>query len=331
MFRKNPTSLIHRVLVAGLVLVLYGVSAVAFAAPPKYPAVVEFQGPVWLTAKDGQRSPLKGKPVLRDKALFETSGSGRVKVQLDSERSFTVLPDSEISLPAISWESGEAPIIHLRKGSLRWQQKLSEKGAYNVALRSDLFEFLAPPGDYRLTMDPAKAFTSVQVYEGELFFSALNGEESVMVRAGQQAGFQGVFESGEIAYDVLLKGKKIPKGVLTPVTAIDTKELDREAEQEKQRLKAEQERKARKKAALVKKKRPGEICSEPSAKFNECAWVCVSNPKKEKKLCLVEQKEVSCVRRRCNANGVWAEEAVLDAAKASTLCKAQPVVGLCDY
>ncbi|NUN06023.1 MAG: hypothetical protein HUU57_09695 [Bdellovibrio sp.] len=302
----------------------------ALAEAPKYPVVTEWQGDVWVTGKDGKRQKISKKVVLREKALLETSLAGQVKVQLDGRRSFTLLGAGELALPVISWESGEAPVVLLKIGEIFWQQPLDFKGAFNIAIRSDLFEFLAPPGSYVLKVDPKQASAGVKIYEGQMEFSALNGDESVRVKAGQQASFQGVLEGGEIAYDVLLKGKKIPKGQLSGVTAMDPNDLAKFTEAEKKKAQQAAKEKARGKAALEQAKRAGMICTNPSAKFNECAWICAKNPKGEKKACNFAAG-AQCERQRCNANGVWAELTVIDAEKAGSLCGVKPVVGPCDY
>lgn len=319
----------HLVKVLLSVLSFFAVTS-SFAEAPKYPAIREWQGQVWLTGKDGKRLQVRSKQVLREKALLETSATAQVKVQLDEKRSFTLLGSGEVSLPVISWESGEAPVVLLKSGDLYWMQNPKEKGPYNVAVRSDLFEFLAPPGNYILSINPGKAFAGVKMLEGSMEFSALNGEESVVVKSGQQVGFQGVLEGGDIAYDVLLQGKKIPKGHLTAVAPVDAHELTKAADAEKKRLQDVARKQAKDKAALAQAKREGVICSNPPAKFNECAWTCLNNPKKEKKNCLISAG-ATCQRQRCNANGDWAEQTPIDAEKASTVCKAQPVVAPCDY
>ncbi|QDK37542.1 hypothetical protein [Bdellovibrio sp. NC01] len=304
--------------------------AVTLAAA-KYPQVAEVRGNVFLTGKDGKKQALKKTTPLIERALFETTEGATVKVLLDADRSFTVQEASEVLLPTISWEGGEAPVILLKKGELRWQQLTENKPTYNVALRSDLFEFLAPKGDFIFSINPAKAYAGVKVIKGSMEFSALNGEESSHVKAGQEAGFQGIIESGEIAYDILLKGKKIPRGNLTPVVSMSKKDLDGFSDEAAKAKRAAAQRKADDRKAAEEAKRSGAICSAPSAKFNQCAWVCLNNPAKEKKACLTEKEGVSCVRRRCNANGVWAEESPVDAQKSSIQCKAQPVVAPCDY
>ncbi|MFV8250627.1 hypothetical protein [Bdellovibrio bacteriovorus] len=327
MFTKSLNSLFAILLLAGITWV----DSHALATVPKYPAVREVRGQVWLTGKDGKRLSLRGPTTLREKATLETSLDGEVKVQLDEKRSFTVLGGSELVIPVISWEGGEAPVLNLKSGHVHWRQSMKDKGPYNVAVRSDLFEFIAPAGDYVLSIDPGKAFAGVKMFEGSMEFSALNGEDSAKVQSGQQVGFQGVLEGGEIAYDILLQGRKIPRGRLTTVTAIDLKELSKASEAEKMRLKKRASEQARAAKAKADSKKAGAICEKPAGRFNECSWTCFNNPKKEKKACLVAVPGVSCVRHRCNANGEWAEETVLDAEKGGSACKAQVVVGPCDY
>lgn len=321
---------VKTLLVKVVLSLLAGTWAFAQGTAPKYPAVKSWTGQAWVTGKDGKRQLISRSQILREKALLETSVTGELVIDLDKDRSFTLLGGTEVSLPVISWEGGSAPVVLLKTGDLRWKQGAA-KVDYNVALRSDLFEFLAPAGEYTLWIRPDKATSGVKVYSGGMEFSALNGEESIFVKPGQQVSFQGVLEGGEIAYDVLLKGKRIPKGRLTALSNIDPAELQK-AEAAKKKLAADiAKAEARIKAAAGKAQRDGLICSSPGAKFNECAWVCVGNPKSEKKNCLVAQSGVSCVRKRCNANGVWADEQTYDAEKGGSLCKAQSVVGPCDY
>lgn len=310
---------------------IFSFATAVLAAPPKYPVITAWQGTVWLTGKEGQRQPVSGKTVLREKALLQTSPSGFVKIQLDGVRTVSLLASTEVSFPAISWEGGEAPVLILKSGDIYWEQALGKSGAYKTALRSDLFEFLAPPGSYILSMDPGKAFASVKMLEGSMVFAALNAEDSVTVKAGQQVGFQGVIEEGEISYDILLKGKKIPKGALTAMTAVDPSILNKRAENEKKHLAEVAAEEKRHRAATERLKKEGFICAKPPGKFNQCAWVCTGNPKSEKKRCLASEKGVSCVRQRCNANGQWADPTALDAEKGSILCSANPVVAACDY
>ncbi|WP_255490285.1 hypothetical protein [Bdellovibrio sp. KM01] len=308
--------MLKRIIKLKVLLSLLSLTAATSWAAPKYPAVEDVQGAVSLTGKDGGKIKLTTKTPLLEKALFETSDDSTVRVALDGVRHFVVQPNSAVLLPTISWEGGEAPVLILRSGSIRWVQKENEKPSYNTVLRSDLYEFLPPAGDFIFLINSPKAYGEVKVLKGAIEFSALNGETPAQAKAGEQVGFQGMVEGGEIAYDVLLKGKKIPRGNLTPVTKISDKELASfDSAEKKRQAQAAQLAKKQQKAAQAAKK-SGAICSAPSARFNECAWV---------------KKGSSCQRRRCNANGDWAEETLLNAQNASINCKAQPVVAPCDY
>lgn len=304
-------------------------------AAPKYPSIQEVRGQVWVSGKENKKQLLSKKSVLLERALLETSETGLVKISLDAQRSFTVLGDSTVLLPTISNgsrnENREVPIIILSRGRLRWQQLSNEKPAYNTALHSDLFEFIIPQGDFVFSMNLAKAFASVKVLKGSLEFSALNGEDVAAVKEGQEVGFQGVLEGSEIAYDVLLKGKKIPRGHLTPVTAIDKKELASFSDEPSRAQKILNKKRNQERTAGEKARKANTICLAPEASFNQCAWVCLNNPKKEKKDCLTGEEGTSCVRRRCNANGQWSEESPIDVQKSSILCEAKPIVAPCDY
>ncbi len=306
------------------------VGFLAFSATSPAPTIVEVQGHAWLTGKDGKRTLVKGKTKLIEKAFIETALGGRVKVDLDGQRTFWVQEASEVSLPAISWESGQAPVLLIKTGALRWQQP-QEKAAYNVALRSDLFEFIPPAGDFVFTIQPDKAYAEVKVFAGNIEFSALNAEDSISVKTGQQAGFQGVLEGGQIAYDILLQGKRIPRGKLTGIKPLEVNELKAEEDRLKSLKAAAELKKAQAQKAALKAKKAGYICSLPAGRMNECAWTCEGNPKGEKKVCRLESPEVRCTRQRCNANGQWAELTPLSAEIGSTACKAQVVVAPCDY
>ena len=323
------TKKLPKLLQVFLIVIALAVAARGQAAP-RYPMVSEVQGQVTWLGKDDKKFPVKARTVLVERAVLETGEGASIKVSLDPERTFTVLENSRVFLPSISWEGGEAPILILKSGRLRWQQT-DGKIAYNVALSSDLFQFLAPKGDFVFSMYPDKAFAGVKVFKGSLEFSALNGEETAQVHEGQEVGFQGILEDKKIAYDILLKGKKIPRGRLTPVSEIEKKELAAYSSEQTKKQKAAAAKKAQEKKAREAAKNSEFICSAPPAKFNQCAWVCLNNPKSEKKACLTSRAEVSCVRRRCNANGVWAEETPVDAEKNGSPCKAQPVVAPCDY
>ena len=323
------------VLVLGLLTVPISASAQKLStASPKYPLIESWKGKVLIVSKTGERTELKRSFILREHTGFVSEVGSSVVVRLDEYRSVTLgggAVRSELVLPVISWETGEAPIVNFKEGDLRWVSVKAEKKIYNIALSSQLFQFIVPVGDFLFSLDPKKAFAEVKVLKGQMEFSASNAEDSVLVKSGEQASFQGVIEGGEIAYDILLQGRKIPKGKLSKVSKIDPKYF----EAEKAKVKAAED--ALKKAALAEAKkvaagkRPGAICHQPEGMFNECSWRC------EKAGVFVKgQKQgcgagATCVRRRCNANGEWADRFELTAEIGGNMCKADAVVGACDY
>ncbi|MBX3040390.1 MAG: hypothetical protein KF789_06740, partial [Bdellovibrionaceae bacterium] len=197
-------------------------------------------------------------------------------------------------------------------------------------LKTALYEMNLPAGDFLFLMNGKTAVGGVKVIAGELTFKAMNAETAVAVEKGQKVRFDGVVEEGEIAYDILLHGKKIPRGVLGKVEEMTAsekepfKEADQKIREHRARLeKAERDRQA-------KEKRSGVICKAPAGNFNECAWICENNPKGARG-CQTHREKVTCYRVRCNANGVWADRLNLPAEEGRSRCQAATLVEKCDY
>ncbi|MFZ4403533.1 MAG: hypothetical protein ACOYOK_05465 [Pseudobdellovibrionaceae bacterium] len=260
--------------------------------PTKYPFIFALTGDkkkIFLTNKDNQTSSAQNQYVLTEKATLRTSPGTEVFIQLDESRSIHILEDSEVLLLAINWPEGRCPLVVIKSGSVRWRQDAdSAKAKYNIAAQSDLFEFIVPAGHYQFSFFPQKALAEARVYFGVLNFSATNAEESVTLKAGQQVGFQGILENGQISYDVLLHGKKIPRGNLTAVSSVSPSDMQRFSETAI-KAKQQQEQKALALAKAKKeadRKKAGYICTQPDGIFNQV--VLIKNKK-----------------QRCNANGQW--------------------------
>lgn len=304
-------------------------SVVGFAAP-KYPLVTDFQGKVRWSDKDDKEGKLKIKQVLIERAALETSEKSEVVVQVDDHRTLRLLPNSRVEFPSISWETGDTPVIVLRHGSIRWYETPGKK--YNIALSSDLFQLISPVGDFVFSYDPKAALAEVKALKGSMEFSVMNAEDSALVTENQKVQFQGVRENDEIVYDVLLKGKKIPRGKLGLVQPFseEDRQLYSEARLKKEAV-VRHKKEAAAKKALEKPRDAKAICASPDGRLNQCAWVCENNPKKEKKSCRLEVAGVQCLRKRCNANGEWAEATEVPKEKAGSLCGVDPLVKECDY
>lgn len=282
----------------------------AGAQPVKGPVLQSVSGDVKVETGRDPETRARDRMLLKEQARLVTGPGARVEIVLDKERTVRVDEKTEIVLPHISWETGEASRIELRRGRLRWTGTASE-----VKLLSPLFELSPPSADFVLSYDDQSPQAKILVLKGTVEFRALNAEDRLNLKAAETASFQGLFEEGEIAYDLLLKGRKIPRGKLSAVMKASAAEMKPYLEEEKIRkaaaVKAAQA-KARQKAELD---RAGVVCAQPRGLLNECEWTL---------------KNGRCIRRRCNANGQWAEESVL-LGEAARKCSKRPVIERCDY
>lgn len=296
----------------------------------RYPQVLSYKGDIFIqSGLDQKFRKAKVKEILREKAIIKTEANSRMDLAIDQDRTVTLLESAEIEIPAIAWETGQFTELLLRSGELMWQQ--NGPPINNITLKSPVFEVKPPIGISGFSYDPELVLAEAKVYSGAMEFSALNAETSVNLTGGKMVKFKGVKEDGDVAYDILLKGRKIPKGQLLSIENLPESVMKiYSAEAVAQRKKEDLQRILR-----AKKKKEtlgvGQICPKPGGKLNECSWSCLNNPKGEKNNCLANKPGVSCVRRRCNANGIWSEETPLDASAALLKCKAKPYVSACDY
>lgn len=310
--------------------------SLALMAPAKSETVLKYPQLAYQTgfaevqsATDMKYRKPKVKEIYRDRALLRTGPGGSLEILIDEHRRMTILPDTQVLLPRITWETGQVGNIVIQTGEIYFQQT-SDAGK-PVNIKSDLFDIVSPVGQYKLSYYPHRGVAEAKVFSGKMEFSALNSESSATVTAGKKVVFEGILEDGELAFDILLKGRRIPKGTLGKVEDISASEMKAFSNEEldKQRkadLKRLADEKAKKEAMA-----PGVLCKNPFAKLNECAWICLKNKKGAKSKCMTSEPGVSCVRRRCNLNGVWAEETVLEAAEGAVKCQASAQVAPCDY
>lgn len=276
---------------------------------------------------------LEGKPRaarngehLVEKAQLETGPGGQLGVQLFKSVSLLLESGTRVILPGILREEGRVPRVLFDHGRLRWT---SDGSDCTAELISSLFRLAPCTGDFLFVMEPGVPRAMVYVYRGEIEFSAANAEVSRVVKEGEKVAFTGVLENGEVAADILLRGKKIPRGQLGPVEKMTAAEWGSiKAEARKKEIK-NQKVKADQLKQKLKDQKEGVICSKPVGKLNECAWVCEGASGRGGG-CPVAQG-ARCVRKRCNANGLWADPMVLSADDGARRCKRVPVVGKCDY
>lgn len=308
------------------ILLLFSLIWLHAASEQKAPQIIAVHGTVHVqSAREEKKVPAKAGLFLRERAILETGGASSLKFRLKSGIEITLLESTRVTLPGISWDDGDVPIFNLEKGKVHWLASVDSK---TTLLKTPLFEMSPPKGDFVFRYDPAAVQGEVQVVKGSIVFGAINAETSVTLNERQKSTFQGVLEEGEIAYDLLLKGRKIPRGTLGPVSAMGEEEMKPFLEEDR-RIKEETQR--REKAAKAQKKadsQEGMICKSPRGRFNDCAWVC-EGTKKGSKNC--GGANAHCIRQRCNANGEWADRQILPEEEGRQLCKLRPVVKACDY
>lgn len=285
----------------------------------KFPSVAQVFGKVYNTRNPGKPVLIKNHEVLHEKALIETDKNSKVRIDLDNFASLIVFENSKVQIPVITWGEGEILDIHLLAGKLRYN---CEKDCVRT-IHTDLSREVFTNGEYLLEYRPESPFVELTVLHGILDFGGLEAEDSITVDAGKKVVFQGLKENNEVAYDVLLKGRKVARGKLQPVVVIkpeDLKKLDEETAIKKIVVIPEAKRRA--------KRTEKQICDQPFGELNQCAWVCEGKLRRLKK-CDLSKPGIRCVRRRCNANGQW--EDPLELTDLVNRCELAPVVGPCDY
>ena len=274
-----------------------------------YPQILEIEGQVQDFSQIPTRN-LKLKDRVLESFLAKISDDGRILMNLYDGVTLEGYSSAEFQMPNISWETRQISELQLLNGRILLEKTKTESPPLKV--KSPLFEFVMPVGEVALYFDAKKAFAEILVVQGELVFGALNADETVTLKKGQKVSFQGVREDGEISYDLLLKGRKVPKGKLNPVQSMTPEDFQNYSFQQR-RAKLDLQKKKRlkqKEQSLLTSAK--NLCSNPKAQMNQCVW---------------KQEKGSCIRSRCTAGGLWKDPQVVG----NLECQTKKVVQQCDY
>ncbi len=292
--------------------ILFGAHSLwAIQKPPK---LTYLRGQITFKTAEREKSPLKVSAVFSEAGHIETAEGTIARVDWGDKNYLMVPSNSHLE---ISFKK-EQPQFKLIKGQARF---LFHEGPNLIT--TPTVEIAYKGEDLVLQYDVQTGLTSAHSLKGDGFLRPIGVEQSTGFKNEQSVGFQAVMVDGEPAFDILLKGQKIVQG-----HPIDAKDLSKE--EVKNWLTSMALPVVKKKVVVKAKKLPGQICEAPFAKFNECAWFCLNNPKGQKN-CRVELEKVSCVRKRCNANGQWGEEWRLPASVSGRCETAAPMIRQCDY
>lgn len=181
-------------------------------------------------------------------------------------------------------------------------------------------------GDYILQYNNEKASFIVIVLEGSALVQGYYREEVLNLLSGEKGGFNGIMEADGPAFDVLLKGRKSIRGNLFGP--------DKLTELQKKDFLAQYQIPLRRKIVKISKPKvkPGEICREPFAKYNDCAWKCIGENAKPIHHCDIKKEKINCIRERCLANGQWGDRTILQG-EAKFICNnnSKPLIKPCPY
>lgn len=273
----------------------------------KYPRILEVIGQV-----ENRKNPeikVNSKMLIVDALSLRVKERSIVKVKLDEKRTLTAYGPTEFQIPYVSWEGRDFPEIRLESGALRFEV---ESHPFPFVLKSSLFEVAPPVGETIFVFDPSRALADAMVLKGKMEFSALNAEEKAQLESGQKVTFLGILDEGEISYDLLLQGRKIPKGKLLAVQSITKEDLHSYSSELDKQRRVEIEKKNAKQIEAEKARRSRALCQRPWGELNHCVWKKVGS---------------DCVRSRCVADGLWKDAQKVD----GSACEKAQKVGKCDY
>ena len=207
-------------------------------------SVVEIKESIEIKNRSAEAKVLEAKlrsgQILKDRAFLRTGVESQARVQLNAENGLIILPMTDLEIPAIHWEAGKIESLFLKSGSIRLVCKI----ACGLRMRTKLFDEEVGRGDFIISYNEKEPSIRVEVLDGELSFRGLENETQVLLKSGDQAEFKGQFENGEVAYDTLLRGRKVARGQMTPLEKISK---DRQA-----KLWLEEEKFHRKEKAIQK-------------------------------------------------------------------------------
>lgn len=310
---------------SALMLVLFFAASVAFASD-SIGVVKAVKGDVQLTGENGSAKALAVGDQIHEQDRIATDQTSFAVIQFESGDKIQIFSQTRLSVQEYNRSQiGRRAIFNLLKGKIRSQVKQNfdgKAGRYQILTQGVSAE-VRGTADFFLSHDKSShVVTRAEVLDGDLELNERMGEKSVRVARGQLVTF--VLSDAALTRDAVWINSP-EKGFFNPVRKLSLVEF-----QSLYKTDLDDKADSGKALKIEKAAPPPMICKKPSARFNQCTWRCVNNPKKAK-TCEAEKPNVSCIRFRCNANGDWAEETKLPAGAADK-CKAKgDVVDVCDY
>ncbi len=282
-------------------------------APIPFPEILTWKDNPHIEFEQKKSAELKKHQLLKNSFLLTTGLHDELLLQFSEGEKITVMPQSKISVPQVSPDTGRATEIQILDGQIRFQSGTATKKRLRV--KSVFFDLSIPADtDVLISVDISQPLAKFQMLHGELTVLFFDFEKTQELKSGQSVTFSGEREGESIKYDYLLNSRKSPHGVLHPVEKFDfsaftekeKSELLAKENQVKQKIKTEQLR--------LKKKKAYEnsfLCHQPYGQKDQCHW---------------EKHQETCIRTRCNVSGVWGDPTE----RPLSFC-ASTTVQVCDY
>lgn len=294
-----------------IILLLLTVSAFAKKEVKEhFPKVLGMTGEVRVSADETKPTPLHDPRA--EKLTFkkiETDAGARFRVAFSDTFEVTVLSSSRTQML-------EKNKLSLSGGALRLKTKhVTLLDPYWV--ETPTAQVALAHGDFLISYNEDSGELQLQILNGEARVKGRGQNEEVTLSGSSRVSFFAALDQGEPVWDMLTHGQKMIRGYFSKVDVIRADMLAKLSEDS---MVASLPPKPKKKVVVISKaelqKQRLQICEKPGGQFNQCLWT--------------RQNDGSCARKRCNANGNWADEVRLPASY-STSCGQKPKVAPCDY
>jgi hypothetical protein len=275
---------------------------------------------------ENQKSKLTQSTILKDEARFKTAANQFIKMQLGGFYELSILDQSDVLIEQKGIEGhSESFVVQLLQGQVYLKKishldknVLGQKAELN--LKSVFFDWkFSSEQNLDLLMeintkDPSISFCQ---REGEFQLALFDHEKKIDLKTLEGVRFQGQNESEKVAFDILLNGRKIPKGLWQQIHKCSFDEIQQKESEFIKMEQLEREIKQKKVLQIKQDKLKADskyLCHVPYGQLNDCAWVL---------------KAGRCQKTRCNAEGKWTGAELISIAEAPE-CKAKPFVSKCD-
>ena len=293
--------------------------------------IVRAVGKAWVL--DGIKRPkqlMVGNKIYKSDKI-KTGPNGKIQILFKDKNVLNLSPGTELSVSDYQVGNGtnsRRALFKLLRGKVRSKVKNKYKGTKSSHFRVQTSSAVAGVRgtDFVVSFNVGdKEVTKVHTLSGEVSFGEVRSAENIKIRKGQYASFVAVRSEVFDQEDI---NEFVRRGYFTPIYEMSQQDIAKVDWQTNFKKKGthsvEPSSPARNLSGV------GSICTNPEAQFNMCSWSCHNNPKGEKR-CRTDLKTVSCLRKRCNANGEWSEENRLPASR-SGHCEAKGIkVAPCDY